>query len=61
MNQFQSWQTVKVIDESLETHGKVGVVKSASEYAHDGKTLVDVQMDGDTELTVFEASQVAAV
>ena len=62
---FTSWQTVKVTDESLESHGRAGSVRSASEYdKKEGKTtrsVVDVQLDGDTELTVFGADQVEAV
>ena len=61
MSKFQSWQPVKVIDEQAEAHGRAGVVKSAAEYQEGKKELVDVQLDGDTEVTVFESSQVAAL
>lgn len=59
--QFTSWQPVKVIDDELESHGRAGTVKSASDYeSDDGKRqLVDVQLDGDTDITVFETKQVA--
>ena len=63
--QFQSWQSVKVIDESLEDHGRVGTVRSASEYTEgkgkDAKEFVDVQLDNDTEPTQFEISQIGPV
>ena len=60
-NQFQSWQSVKVTDANAEAHTRAGVVKSASEYTDGKKVVVDVQLDGDSEVTVFEASQIAPV
>ena len=63
--QFNSWTTVKVTDETLESHGRVGRVTSASEYdLTEGKTtrsVVDVQLDGEDDVTVFGVDQVENV
>jgi len=65
MSQYTSWQPVKVIDQALESFGKAGTVRCASEYDgtgdNAGKKVVDVLVDGDpsNELTVFTVDQVA--
>lgn len=64
---FQSWQSVKITGEDLEAHGRTGTVRSAGVYQGEGDKkgevvdLVDVQLDGDTEPTTFQADQVEAL
>jgi len=62
---MQSWNSVVVNDDTLADHGRAGVVKSAGPYlpegAKPGAEVVDVQLDGDTELTVFEVGSLKAL
>ena len=60
----QTWQSVKVTDESLESFGRVGTARSAGPYdsAPEKKgdpvvKMLDVQLDGDDEPTAFELAQ----
>lgn len=58
---------VKVIDETVESFGRTGTVRSAG--LHDGPAdrhgncakVIDVLLDGDTVLIEFRADQVAPV
>jgi len=56
---MQAWTNVKVIDESLELHGKAGKVVSAAPYKPEGETLdhVDVHMDDPDEVHTFALTQ----
>ena len=64
---MQTWDSVKVIDKTLECFGRVGTVRSAC--LHDGPPdrhgnsvkVVDVLLDGDTVPIEFRADQVAPV
>lgn len=59
--------SVKVIDETVASFGRVGTVRSAG--LHDGPAnrhgncvkVIDVLLDGDTVLIEFRADQVAPV
>jgi len=61
---MQTWDSVKIKDPALEAFGRAGTVKSAGVYEGKGEKkgetvrLVDVQLDGDGEATVFRADQV---
>ena len=63
---MQSWQSVVVNDDKLEANGRAGVVKSAGPYTAEGDKadapkVVDVQLDGDTELTTFPVDSLRAL
>ena len=64
---MQTWDSVKVIDKTLESFGRVGTLRSAG--LHDGPPdrhgnsvkVIDVLLDGDTVPIEFRADQVAPV
>ena len=70
---MKTWDSVKVIDKTLESFGRVGTVRSAG--LHDGPPdrhgrperhgdsvqVIDVLLDGDTVEIEFRADQVAPV
>lgn len=57
---MQTSSSVKVINEKLEVFGRVGYVVETVKDAK-GKEKVNVMLDGDTEATAFDESDLFAL